>query len=180
MDDSDQLLQDFSGDSGWERKIRTSDAFFEQRFCQNGKSLGNNWLGFFEWAGVFPELERSAVCFPYPGDTAEEGAGYGAGFLHGFCGDGALEVLGEGRHKEVQPAVEVGGVDGEVDVFGERMSGIAILTEQGHVPKIIHGVEVGLPVFYAGVEDRAQQVVSADFIVEFVDERFYVFEPCYI
>ena len=137
-------------------------------------------LWFRRYVQAVPEWEGSAVCFPDLGDPAEEGAGDGAGFFHGFAGYRAFEILVEGRHKEVQPAIEVRGIYREVDVFGKRLSGVTSLSEQRHVPEIVHSVEVGLPVLYAGVKNGAKEVVSADFIVESVDELFYVIEPCYI
>jgi hypothetical protein len=68
-------------------------------------------------------------------DTGQEGAGNEVGFFHGFGGDGAVEVFGEGLEEEMQPAAEMAFIDGEGQVFGEGVAGVVCVAEEGHAPE---------------------------------------------
>jgi len=108
-------------------------------------------------------------------DPGEEGAGNEPGLFHGRTGDGAFEIFIQGGEEKMQPAVEMGLFDGEGQVFGERMAGVAGLGKERHAPEFVHRLEVPVPVVAdLFLEDRAEEIVGPDFCVEAVDEELYI------
>ena len=78
--------------------------------------------------------------------------------------------LGGGGLEQLQPAVEMTGVDGQGQVFGHRPPVIGP-AHQGHGrPEQPHLCEVRAPVRYPVGEDGADQRIGADAVVKGVDE----------
>jgi hypothetical protein len=74
-------------------------------------------------------------------------------------GDGRLEQLARRHLEELQPVIEVPGVDGQADMHAHRLAMVDPTRQHDGRPELAHALQMRFPVGDPGIEDRPEQRV---------------------
>ena len=111
--------------------------------------------------------------------------GNGMGAVYGFIGFVACKKLAHGFLPEVEPAVEMQGIEGiqgiKVNMLHHGVAFVGLLAQQDGFPEGDHDRDMVFPgkMDYTG-EEMAYQAIGHHFLVELIYQQLYIFPGLYI